>query len=206
MRLLPAVPLPLSTDKATTHASRYAQPGMAEGAPALAGSADASGPGRPAMEAWHAYRRDGGEAATSVQPVLQIPPPTLEASDMRDPAVLSEQTGRPPYADREADVAGDSLSTPAVGPGRAGGDDHVSASGQMQAHSSTQQQCHPVTAADLVPPGFAQHCAAVALWGNSLRSIWPLVNSVVLSLGTALSRSGAPQLVSWLPGVWHVSS
>jgi hypothetical protein len=73
----------------------------------------------------------------------------------------------------------------------------VSASERTQAHSSAR----PVTAADLVPPGFAQHCTAVALWGHNLRSIWSLVNSAVLSLGTALLRSGAQQLVSWLPGV-----
>jgi hypothetical protein len=89
-----------------------------------------------------------------------------------------------------------------VEPGGADADGHMPAGEQMQTHSSAE----PVTAADLTPPGFAQHCAAVALWGHNLRSIWPLVNNAVSSLCTVLLRSGAQQLVSWLPGVWHVSS
>jgi hypothetical protein len=108
-----------------------------------------------------------------------------------------------PFADIRAGHASDHMSAhEAQRPATVDGG-HMPAGQEAQAPSSMQAQYVPVTAADLVPPGFARHCAAVALWGCNLSSIWELGREGMIGLNLALALSGALRLASWLPGTCY---
>jgi hypothetical protein len=51
-----------------------------------------------------------------------------------------------------------------------------------------------------LPPDFARHCVAVAVWGSHLGSIWDLALCGMAQLLMSSVRGRAPQLASWLPG------
>jgi hypothetical protein len=53
---------------------------------------------------------------------------------------------------------------------------------------------------DLLPPGYARHCAAVAVWGANLSSLMALVNTAMQMLYTPAMLGSAPCLLSWEQG------